>query len=568
MLGVVEEVDELRGLDPSWPPMGLVETGWERLDEEGRQRVIARTQVAIGRFDPPPEVNRAALRRFLSFLAQMEPIAIEVPLRALPEADPEQVPLLERQLADEVFHALLFAALAERVGGLEEPIDQADRVLDAIRAPEDARRRAVLLNLIAEEWFETLFEHAKTWGIADDVFHIALADEERHVEEGQIHAQDVTPGEIEPAVRAFEEELFGLLQHPRVMLPTLALAGEEGFRELSEAYLDTHQQALDDVGLEPTEAFSQMATTLDELQLAEAGLPQRSEPTQLEPETQWRRTALHLWDRPRHPVMHGWFDVETEHIPSGELTAIMVAAVGRVWDEYPRMNRFTIGGEIYEPDGVNVGVRVALGEQHEALSTIVIPDAHERSVTDIRRILDTGVREMNQLGDQLRGLEPGDDVEPLRDVLRDDDLMSMVPPEIVASPVTVSNVGPAGLAAGVGAMPGAFGQSVEVIVGREEEQPVWDGERYVPGQAVTIGASADHRVIDGIHAGQAMERIEAALSDDGVEQIRDREDTLPADADLADVALAQAGMNQQQAQLMLSCKAPFWLGWLCWLFKK
>jgi hypothetical protein len=567
MSSSIAQADVFAEIDTRWPPLANVERGWQRLDGEGRARVRQRVEGTLDRYDPPEEVNEAALRRFFSFLAQMEPIAIDVPLLGLPEADAETRPLLERQLADEVFHALLFARLAERMGGLAEPITQGERLLATIRAPDDPRTRAVLLNVIAEGWFETLFEHAAGWGVADEIFEIALADEERHVEEGHVHAEGITPAQIEPAVREFEQELFGLVQHPRLMLPTLTLAGEANFRQLSEAYLATHEQALAEVGLEPPEELQQIQHTLDDIQTPEDPLAAVGDPERVEPESRWRETAHHLWDTPRDPVMHGWLDVETDHIPPSLLTPVMVAAVGRVWHEYPRMNRYTIGGEVYEPASVNVGVRVALGEQQEALSTIVVPDAHDRSIEDIQRILETGVREMNELGEELADLEP-DEAEPLRDVLRDEELMGMVPPEMVAAPVTVSNVGPSGLVAGFGAMPGALGQSVELIVGREEQRPVWNGERYVPGDAVTVGASADHRVIDGHHAGQAMDRIQAALSEDGVDRIVARPDTIPPDADLSELALAPVGMNREQAQIMMSCKLPFWLGWLCWFFKK
>lgn len=573
MGGEISEIAELRDLDTTWPPMRQIERGWRRLEPDGRARVVRRIALALERFDPPETADRAAMRRFFSFLAQMEPIAIDVPLAGLEQAeDPELVPLLERQLADEVFHALLFAKLATVLGGIEPPIRQAERVLDRIRAPEDPRLRHVLLNIIAEGWFETLFEHASTWGVADEIFRMALADEARHVEEGQLHARDITPEEAEPAVRAFEQELFAMIQNPRVMLPHLALAGQHRLQDLSEAYLETHRLALAEIGLEPAEAVTEMMRTLKEGRLGQARpqghLPTLPEPIRIEPETQWRETALHLWDAPRNPVMHGWFDVPTDHIPEAHLTAIFTAAVGQVWHAYPRINRYTRGGEIYQPPGVNVGVRVALGESMEALSTIVIHDAHQRSVRDIERLLQAGVREMNALGEQLDGAEPGNGTEALREILRDDELMAMLPPGTVAAPVTLSNVGQAGLVAGVGAMPGALGQSVELIMGRVEERPRWDGERYVPGRATTIGASADHRVIDGGHAAVAMARIEEALSEEGVQAILAREDTLGEDEDLAEVALAEAGVSHQQVQVLMSCKLPFWLGWLCWLFKK
>lgn len=546
-------------IDLAWPPMAHVRRGADRLGPEGRALVARRVRETLARFTPP-RGKEAPLRRFFSFLSQVEVIAIEVPMSAMPTARPDVLPLLERQLADEVFHATVFAALAKRCGGLDKPIPEAERLLDHIRGQEDPQTTAVLLNLIAEGWIENLFDHAATWGVCDDVFNIVLEDESRHVEEAHAHAEGMDVAKVGAAVRAFEEELFRLAQHPRVILPTLALAGEEKFAALGQSFLQVHKDALAEVGLEPADGLEQMEATYAEL-LRDAAPAER--PTRIEPESQWRRTALELWDTPRSPTMSGWLEVPVDHIPRHLMTAVVVAAIGKVWAEYPRMNRYAHAGQLWQPARVNVGVRIAMGERGEALSSVPIVDADKRSVNDVRRILRESVVRLEKVGEDVEPLVPDDTMERLASILRDEELMSMVPPETVVCPVTVSNVGKAGLVAGFGAMPGALGQSVEVIIGRIEKRPVWKRWRYKPVDSVIIGCTADHRVIDGTHAAEAMRRIREALSPDGVRDILDRPDTLATDAD-AHKAVA----TLQRAQLMLSCKAPWWLGWLCWLFKK
>ena len=546
-------------VDSSWPPMAHVRRGAARLGPEGRALVARRVEETLARFTPPPG-KEAPLRRFFSFLSQVEVIAIEVPLSAMPTARPEVLPLLERQLADEVFHATVFAALARRCGGLDRPIPEAERLLDQIRAQEDPRTTAVLLNLLAEGWIENLFDHAATWGVCDDVFRIVLEDESRHVEEAHQHAEGMDVRRVERAVRAFEGELFRLVQHPRVLLPTLALAGEEKFRALGASFLEVHKNALAEVGLAPADGVDELEATYAEVaqQAVDPGRARR-----IEPESQWRRTALELWDTPRHPGMSGWMEIPVDHVPRHLLTAVLVAAVGKVWAEYPRMNRYAHGGEVWQPARVNVGVRVAIGDKCEALSSVPIVDADTRSVEDVRRILRESVRGLNDLGARIDPLRPDATMEPLSAILRDEELMRMVPPETIVCPVTISNVGKAGLYAGFGALPGALGQSVELIVGRVEKRPVWRRWRYKPVDTVILGATADHRVIDGTHAAEAMRRLREALSPEGVREILARPDTLASDAEAA-----AAASGFQKAQLMLSCKAPWWLGWLCWLFKK
>lgn len=549
-------------IDPAWPPMAHVRRGAERLGPEGRALVARRLRESLPLFRPPAG-KEAPLRRFFSFLSQVEVIAIEVPLSAMPTARPEVLPLLERQLADEVFHATFFAALAKRLGGLDRPIPEAERLLDQIRAQDDPRTTAVLLNLVAEGWIENLFDHAATWGVCDEVFRIVLEDESRHVEEAHAHAEGMEIAKVQEAVRRFEEDLFRLVQHPRVLLPTLALAGEKRFRELGTSFLDVHKAALGEVGLPPPDALVEMERAFRDLQ---AGAPADQEVPRAVPvefESQWRRTALELWDAPRNPAMSGWMEVRVDHVPRRDLTAVLVAALGKVWAEYPRMNRYTHGGRLWSPPTVNVGVRVAIGAKGEALSTVPIVEADKRSVRDIRRILQESVKRMEETGARVEGLAPDPGAETLSAILKDEELMAMVPPETVTCPVTVSNVGKAGLHAGFGAMPGALGQSIEVIVGRVEKRPVWRTWRYKPTDVVTLGATADHRVIDGTHAAEAMRRLEAALSPQGVDEIYARRDTL-TDAEVP----AKVASAMQAAQVVFSCKAPFWLGWLCWLFKK
>lgn len=554
--------DELEPyFDAAWPPMAHVRRGAERLGPEGRALVARRLRETLATFRGAPKGKEAALRRFCSFLSQVEVIAIEVPLSALPHASAEVRPLLERQLADEVFHALIFASVAKRLGGLDRPIAEAETLLDQIRRQEDPKTTAVLLNLLAEGWIENLFDHAAEWGVADALFGIVLEDEARHVEEAMDHAAGVDLAHVEKAVRAFEDELFRLVQHPRVLLPTLALAGEARFRELGQSFLVVHKKALAEVGLKPNDAVAQIETVYAEFAEDVGGEPARA--TRIEPESQWRRTALELWDTPRSPAMSGWTEIRVDHIPRRLLTPVLIAAVGKVWAEYPRVNRYTLGGEVYRPAGVNVGVRVQLGDKGEALSTVPILDADKRSLRDISRILAQSVKRMNDLGAQVEGVVPDEGTEALSAILEDEELMSMVPPETVVCPVTVSNVGKTGLHAGFGALPGALGQSVEIILGRVEKRPVWKLWRYKPADCVVVGATADHRVIDGPHAGEALRRIEEALSPEGVKEILARPDTITEETIPARFLAAQ-----ERTALLLSCKAPFWLGWLCWLFKK
>src|SRR5438093_8592527 len=98
----------------TWPPLRHVERGWEALDDAERKEVRTRVEAIMARHEWGPHA-RDALRHFTTFLAQVETIAIEIPLRFLPHAPQDVRPLLRRQLVDEVVHSTLFARLAHEL---------------------------------------------------------------------------------------------------------------------------------------------------------------------------------------------------------------------------------------------------------------------------------------------------------------------------------------------------------------------------------------------------------------------------------------------------------------------
>lgn len=564
-------------LQPDWPLAPRVQAGIERLTPEARRRVGTRVADAVARFTDA-EAARAtpAVRRLFSFLAQIEVIGIEVPLSRLggDEAlDARTEAMLVAQLEDEVVHTLVFGALARRLGRLDPPIRSAESLLASIRAEADGRVAALLLNLVGEGWIENLLEGLATWGLADEVFKVVLADEERHHHEAWDHVAGLPRDAVGPAVRRFEEGLLEMAQDPRLALPLLAAGGETRFRDLMDGFLARHLDLLAELGLEPDPRIAELSEAIGALD-ADGVLDDIGRPTEVAPETQWRRTALTMWETPRSPVMQGWTDIVVGRTPRRYMTPIAIAALGSVWKEYPRVNRYAFGGRAWQAEHAHVAVRVMVGDSLEAVSTVVVTHADRRSVSDIVRILRAGVARLEKLGEEAVVVAPEAPDEDLGAFLDDEELMRMVPPEAVVAPVSFTNVGRAGLHAGFGAMPGHMGTSVEVIMGRIERRPVWTGWRYAPKDVVTLGFSADHRVMDGHHVGHGMKILGSNLSKKGVKEILARPDTLPSpEGDVVSgepssdaPALAAAGLLGAEAERMriaFAAKCPWWLPWKC-----
>lgn len=466
---------QLRDLvQPTWPPLRHIEAGWAALTEEEQKEVHARLEAV----DTTAHGRRDATLPFFAFLAQVETIAIEIPLRFLKEAPEDLQPLLRRQLVDEVFHSLLFARIAHQLALPEalppQPSEAAEELLTLIRNETNWESGVTLLNL-AECWIENLFRHAASWQVAPDVFKTVLIDEARHVEEA-FHAN------CPDAVAALETGLMKLFQEPVVALAMHELSGS-GYMKMARGLRDAHRKHLAKLGLEPG----------PEWQLYEAQLDGDIETAALVEEGPWRATANQIWTTPRDPTMQGDFDANVAKIPKKLLTPAIVAAVGRAWAKHPELNRVHAKGRTYQLEKANVGVRVLVNGQ---LGTVVVEDADKRSLADISQCIRDGVAT----------LEAQEGTAPVNE-----DAIKLLTPTPASFSVAVSNPGKFGLVRGAGALSGYMSPSTDISIGQRRRVPTWKGIGYFPTWHTNFGCLQDHRVFDGREAGIAMTALQQEL---------------------------------------------------------
>ena len=111
-----------------------------------------------------------AARRLYSTLSQFEEIAVLAASRG---------DATSGQLDDEIVHRDLFRQLARDLGGIEPPAAETTALvneLQSLRGPVSL----ALLNLVAEQWLETVF-HFLCAGWGAELFAEIEADESRHV---------------------------------------------------------------------------------------------------------------------------------------------------------------------------------------------------------------------------------------------------------------------------------------------------------------------------------------------------------------------------------------------------
>ncbi len=511
---------ELEGLiQPEWPPLQHIRRGWNALSLAERDEVRGRVDAVLAKHRFGEGCQADALQHFFAFLAQVETIAIEIPLRFMAVAPEPVRPLLRRQLVDEVFHSTLFARLAHELAAPAArpgpPLASAERLLDRIRKEEDLSISATLLNLVAEGWIENLFKHALKWGVADAVFEAVLADESRHVHEAEQYLTDLDATKAAGAVHALEQGLMEVSAEASVGLSMLDLAGDAGYRALVQDLWNGHREHLAMAGLEPSKGWQEIE---DLAQAITQNAPEASERPTVEADTPWRKAARRVWDTPRDPTMQGDLDVPVGHIPKRFLTPVMIAAAGRAWAKNPRLNRIVQRDRVHRLPQVNVGVRVLVAD--DELATVVITHADQRSVNDIRRMLMDGVKQLEAAREHriASGAPPAEPVP--------DDIMAMAPVTAESFSVAISNPGKFGLVAGAGSFSGAIAPSTDISVGQRRRLPIWKGIGYVPAWHVNMGCLQDHRLFDGKEAGVAMNGLREALSKKAVKEILRRPDTL------------------------------------------
>ena len=179
--------------------------------------------------EPRDRWEQIAARRLFSTLAQFEDIAV---LAA------ERGDGTDGQLEDELVHRETFAALARSCGGMEPPAEETIELVDRLTELHGPVSLA-LLNLVAEQWLETVFGVLGRGGWAADLFRAVEQDECRHVADAW-NFELPSPDEVIEALPAIERALAGIGLSPGFALPVRYLFGVDALREIGKRALERH----------------------------------------------------------------------------------------------------------------------------------------------------------------------------------------------------------------------------------------------------------------------------------------------------------------------------------------
>lgn len=161
---------------------------------------------------------------------------------------------------------------------------------------------------------------------------------------------------------------------------------------------------------------------------------------------------------------------------------LIIKATGLSLRKYPRINSKYDNGSLVEPGEINIGIITALPD---GLLIPVVKNADELSVGDV-------VREAKGLVDRARSGKP-----------KADDLQG--------GTFSISNIGKADVEHFTAII--NPGQGAILAVSGIQEEPVVKNGQVVPGKTMRLTLSVDHRIIDGVVAGEFLTYLKSVLEE-------------------------------------------------------
>lgn len=255
----------------------------------------------------------------------------------------------------------------------------------------------------------------------------------------------------------------------------------------------------------------------------------------LERVSSWRTMALHAWKSPADPTVYGVIDVDAgplvAHVErlreeTGRritLTHLVGKAVAIAIAERPEVNAIVRRGRLYVRDSIDVFFQVAF-EGGENLAGAKVENVDEKSVARIADDLARGAERIRERGNdptqvsarRLGALPPA----LVRAAMRlgetltydlDLDLSRLGIPYDAFGSAMVTSVAGFGLTTGHAPLFPPSRVPIVLTVGAVHDAPaVLDGQVIVR-PTLTIGATFDHRLLDGYQAGRLAKRFHEAL---------------------------------------------------------
>lgn len=252
----------------------------------------------------------------------------------------------------------------------------------------------------------------------------------------------------------------------------------------------------------------------------------------------WRRLAVHVWKAPTDPTVYGVLEVDMrrslEYLDALNAAGdgaratpahLVVKAIAKALAETPAANGMIAMGRVYLRDSVDVYCQVATDGGRD-LSGVKIRHVDRKSVAEVAGELTASaaaVREGRDRGSEATkkslGRIPDFLLRPmlaLTGFLTFDlrlDLSALGIAFDQFGGAMVSNVGGFGLHNGLAPLVPVSRSPIVLLVGEVSERPLVDEGRVIAAPMLNIGATFDHRIIDGFQASRMARTVIDSVRD-------------------------------------------------------
>jgi len=239
----------------------------------------------------------------------------------------------------------------------------------------------------------------------------------------------------------------------------------------------------------------------------------------------FRKSALGTWNTPYDPTVYGvlslkmdealrYVDAFRKHTGKHLTVSHMVAkAVGAVLEEVPDANALLRFNQIYLRDSIGVFFQVVMenpetGEIDLSGATIQIVDEFSAKVSGVRRGTDKALKASRDLMSRIPswGVGPMLRLSSFLSYTLNLDMSWAGMPKDLFGSVMITNVGSLGLPYALVPLVPYSRVPLVLALGSIEERAVVEDGQLAVRRVMDVGATFDHRILDGGHAAK-MHRI-------------------------------------------------------------
>lgn len=487
--------------------------GWNMLNGKEQAEIEERVETLFGEGRPFELAHDKAIYLYIfTLLSQLEIVALQLPLRTLPHLKNKKLKqLMRQQLVDEVFHAIIFSKIACDLsmpfGCPPEYNHCIENICIFIRDEPEVGAAIVLLNLIAESWFEELLDVLSDKGLAPKVFDVIIEDERRHVNEAELYNEIGLPDKkyLEERIAYFENELIGdLVFQLKYSAAMMHVLGNSGCVHLIHKIYEKHKHQLEKINLSPQEKWEKLMKTLMGY-LGDDDFEGMTPDDTLIEASSTRRILINAWKPPINPTMFSLFSLDVSRLeifenkyPPQTLTGLVLQAMSKLNKENPNLRNYVVHHKMYNAVDNYVHLVVNLPGATNHLAMLKIKNSHEISVYELSDRVQNYVQLMSyarykseQLAEEYPGLLTNYYAAAVPDHA---DAFRYV--ELPGSIISLTNVGP--WTGEQSLSPLLPFESLKLTMSQVDKKQIWNNKikTFEVQDRLPIGLSADHRVFD------------------------------------------------------------------------